>query len=212
MAENQVYISLATLKRIPFYLEYLKQEKAKGVTVSSSAAIARDLKINDVQVRKDIAYVTKNSGKPKTGHNIDKLISDIESFLGMNTISEAVLVGVGNLGKALLSYNGFRDFGLKIIGAFDVDYDLIGKRINDIEIYHLSNLETICKENNIHIGIITVGVNNAQEICDLLVKNGVQAIWNFAPIHLNVPDGIIIQNENMASSLAVLSRKLKEIE
>ena len=118
-------------------------------------------------------------------------------------------VGVGSLGKALLGYKGFKDYGLEIVGAFDKYDGIVGNEIKGVLVSSLDRLETFIKENDIHIGIITVPVEFAQEICDRLVKSEVQAIWNFAPTILNVPEGIFIQTENMASSLAVLTRHLE---
>ena len=124
---------------------------------------------------------------------------------------KAVLVGVGSLGTALLGYKGFKDYGLEIIKAFDKNESIIGNKIKGIEISELSNIKETIKENNVRIGIITVPAQYAQEVADTLVESGVKAIWNFAPTRITVPEGILIQNENMASSLAVLSRHLQKV-
>ena len=121
-----------------------------------------------------------------------------------------MLVGVGNIGKALLSYSGFSDYGLKIVAAFDTDSRLMGSYINGKPIYSVSELERVCKEENASLGIIAVPVAYAQIICDKLVFSGIKAIWNFAPAILKKPEGVLIENENLASSLAILSRHLGE--
>ena len=205
---NNKYASKNTLNRLPFYMEYLKSIKNEGEIYISSTSIAKKLKLNDVQVRKDLALVSSSGGKPKIGYEIDELILDIETFLGFKNNNKAVLVGVGSLGRALLNYTGFDNYGLSIVKAFDVSLQKIGKRVNGIEILSLDDISKFCKDNNIHIGIITVPHEQAQEVCDVLVSSGVKAIWNFAPTKLSVPEDILIQNENMASSLAVLSRHL----
>ena len=205
---NNKYASKNTLNRLPFYMEYLKSIKNEGEIYISSTSIAKKLKLNDVQVRKDLALVSSSGGKPKIGYEIDELILDIETFLGFKNNNKAVLVGVGSLGRALLNYTGFDNYGLSIVKAFDVSLQKIGKRVNGIEILSLDDISKFCKDNNIHIGIITVPHEQAQEVCDVLVSSGVKAIWNFAPTKLCVPEDILIQNENMASSLAVLSRHL----
>lgn len=205
---NNKYASKNTLNRLPFYMEYLKSIKNEGEMYISSTSIAKKLKLNDVQVRKDLALVSSSGGKPKVGYEIDELILDIQTFLGFKNNNKAVLVGVGSLGRALLNYTGFENYGLSIVKAFDVSLQKIGKRVNDIEILSLDSISKFCKDNNIHIGIITVPHEQAQEVCDVLVNAGVKAIWNFAPTKLSVPEDILIQNENMASSLAVLSRHL----
>lgn len=201
--------SKSTLKRLPFYLDLLKQKREQGVQYISSSQVAKELDLHDVQVRKDLATASKLGGKPKVGYEINELINDIENYLGCRNIKKAVIVGVGSLGKALLGYKGFKDYGLEIVGAFDKYDGIVGNEIKGVLVSSLDRLETFIKENDIHIGIITVPVEFAQEICDRLVNCGVQAIWNFAPCILSVPAGIFIQTENMASSLAVLTRHLE---
>lgn len=200
-------ISKHTLQRLPMYLSYIKglpEDASKNI---SATTIAEALQLNDVQVRKDLASVS-SSGKPKVGYNVKDLIAELEAFLGYNDIDNAVIVGAGSLGKALLNYSGFKAYGLNIIAAFDLceePTEFQGKTV-----FPIAQLESFCRKVNIHIGIITVPASSAQEICDLLVNSGIRAIWNFAPVHLVVPDGILVQNENMASSLALLSNHLRE--
>lgn len=205
---NDQKTSENALRRMPSYLNYLKGILEEGITVISTPKIARDLELNEVQVKKDLAYVSTTSGKPKVGHVVESLIRDLEEYLGYNDITNAVLVGVGHLGKALLAYKEFESYGLKIVMAFDNNEKVIGKVINGIEVYPFDRLEILCKEKNIKIGIIAVGVSSAQLICDKLADIKVEAIWNFAPVKLVSKNNIIIQNENMAASLAILSRKL----
>ena len=201
--------SKSTLKRLPFYLDLLKQKREQSIEYISSSQVAKELGLHDVQVRKDLATASKLGGKPKVGYEINELIRDIEEYLGCYNTNKAVLVGVGSLGKALLGYKGFKDYGLEIVGAFDSYSGIIGEKIKGVVVHSLDSLPSFIEENNIHIGIITVPVEHAQEVCDKLVSCGVQAIWNFAPSILNVPAGIFIQTENMASSLAVLTRHLE---
>ena len=198
-------ISKHTLQRLPMYLSYIQGLPApKNI---SATTIAEALQLNDVQVRKDLASVS-SSGKPKVGYNVKDLIAELEAFLGYNDIDNAVIVGAGSLGKALLNYSGFKAYGLNIIAAFDLceePTEFQGKTV-----FPIAQLGSFCRKVNVHIGIITVPASSAQEICDLLVESGIRAIWNFAPVHLVVPDGILVQNENMASSLALLSNHLRE--
>ena len=201
--------SKSTLKRLPFYLDLLKKKRKENVQYISSSQVAKELGLHDVQVRKDLATASKLGGKPKVGYEIVELIRDIEEYLGCHNTNNAVLVGVGSLGKALLGYKGFEDYGLKIIEAFDTYPGIIGNEIKGVKISSMDKLKTCIQENNVHIGIITVPVTHAQEVCDQLIEAGVKAIWNFAPIILKDNDKAIIQTENMASSLAVLSRHLE---
>lgn len=206
--EEVKVVSKRVLKRLPFYLHFLKQKYNEGVTNISAPRIASDLGQNEVQVRKDLALVSSTGGKPKTGYDIHTLILDMESFLGYNNENKAVLVGAGHLGRALLSYKGFDDCGVEVVAAFDEDKSLLSQEINGRRIYPMNCIKEICKKHGVNIGIITVPSKAAQEVCDRLVESGVLAILNFAPIRLNVPDNILVQNENTATSLAILSRHL----
>ena len=200
-------ISKHTLQRLPMYLSYIQGLPEDAPKNISATTIAEALQLNDVQVRKDLASVS-SSGKPKVGYNVKDLIAELEAFLGYNDIDNAVIVGAGSLGKALLNYSGFKAYGLNIIAAFDLceePTEFQGKTV-----FPIAQLCSFCRKVNVHIGIITVPASSAQEICDLLVESGIRAIWNFAPVHLVVPDGILVQNENMASSLALLSNHLRE--
>ncbi len=205
MAEKVV--SKNQLRRLPMYLNYLITKEHKGDLSISSTKMALDLKLTEEQVRKDIALVSSKSGVPGKGRDIKDLITDIKDFLGYNDIDSAVLVGCGKLGQALLDYPGFDYYGLKIIAGFDSNEQIIDNK----KIFPLDKLENLISRMHVHIGIICVPVQYAQETCDMLVKSGVLAIWNFAPVHLKVKEGIIVQNENMGASLAILSTKLQEI-
>lgn len=204
---NKRPISKKTLQRLPMYLNYLKSLGDHTPMHISATFIAEELRLNDVQVRKDLASVCK-SGRPKVGYSTTELTASIEQFLGYDAIDCSVLIGVGNLGRALISYTEFANYGLNIIAAFDTSPKLIDTQCQGKKIYPLSKLSNLCQRMNVRIGIITVPAAAAQQVCDLLVLGGVQAIWNFAPIHLNVPDNVLVQSENMAASLAVLSKHL----
>lgn len=204
-------ISKQALLRLPYYLNYLKLLQKEGTADVSAPKIAAALALNEVQVRKDIALVSSCAGKPKTGFRVDLLIHDLESFLGYDNVDEAVLIGAGLLGRSLLGYKGFADYGMKIVAAFDCDPSLYDLRFDgEQRIFPMEKLEDLCRRLCVHIGIICVPSESAQAVCDRLVACGIRAIWNFAPTHLTVPDGVLLQNENIASSLAVLSAHLKQ--
>mgnify|MGYP003105736765 CR=1 FL=1 len=206
-------ISRKTLERLPIYHHYLEHKLLKeGTETISAPSIAAELQLNEVQVRKDLAMVSRNGGKPKMGYQVTELIKDMEEFLGYHNNNQAVLVGAGSLGKALLSYKGFEQYGVKIVMAFDTDGRKVNTKIGGKMVLPFEMLENQCQRMNIHIGIITVPAQAAQEVCDHLVAAGVRAIWNFAPIHLTVPEHVLVQNENMAVSLAALSKYLYEAE
>lgn len=207
--EKTPSISVQTLKRLPIYLNYLKTLDRERTKIISSPMIAKALNLNEVQVRKDLAAI-KSGGRPRTGYLLEKLISDLDAFLGYGNVNEAVLAGAGRLGRALLSYPGFAPYGLDIIVGFDVDTSVVGTEIGGKKILHLEKMESLCRRMHVNIGIIAVPAEEAQTVCNLMVSAGILAIWNFAPIKLNVPEHILVQNEDMASSLAALSKHLKK--
>ena len=200
-------ISKAVLKRLPAYLSYLKSIPENASPNISATALAAALGMGEVQVRKDLAMVS-SGGRPKVGYNRLNLIDDIEQFLGYDNTTDAVMIGAGKLGQALLDYKGFEAYGLNILAAFDIrpmaEHTDSGKPI-----FPMEELEAFCRKNKVLMGIITVPAAHAQEVCDALVKSGIKAIWNFANAHLEVPGNILVQYENMATSLAVLSMHLQ---
>lgn len=200
-------ISKSVLKRLPSYLTYLKSMPEDAPTHISATALASALGMGEVQVRKDLAIVS-DGGRPKIGYPRETLITDIEQFLGYDNTTDAVLIGAGKLGQALMGYSGFSDYGLNIQAAFDANPPM-EKTEDGQPIYHISKLEHFCKVHKVLMGIITVPAAHAQEVANTLVAGGVKAIWNFAPVHLDVPKNILVQNENMATSLAVLSVHLQ---
>lgn len=203
-------ISVRTLRRLPVYLHYLHSVESKQKNISATA-IAEFFGLNDVQVRKDLGAVS-GSGRPKTGYVVSELIAQIEEHLGCKNETNTVLIGAGNLGKALLSYNGFEDFGLNIVAAFDTNPALVGTEVNGKPILPMVDIEAVCSNKDIHLGIITVPVAAAQEVCDCLVSYGIKAIWNFSPTILRAPENVVVENENLASSLAILSKHLNSGE
>ena len=197
-----------TLRRLPLYHQYLKKmHNERNLDHTSSNQIGNDLHVLPIQVRKDLE-ITGALGKPKLGYDVVELIETLETFLGWNNISDGYLVGAGHLGAALLGYQGFKDCGLNIIAAFDSDESKVGKEINGIKVLHVSKLHNMIRRMGIKIGILTVPGSEAQELSDLMTRAGVKAIWNFSPIKIKAPEDVIVQHENLASSLVVLSKRL----
>ena len=200
-------ISKATLGRLPLYAQYLKELPTESAVTISATKIARGLSLGEVQVRKDLALIS-GCGKPKIGYERTKLIQDIERHLGYGGLTNAVLIGAGKLGRALLDYDGFEEFGIRILAGFDCNETAFqtgkGKSILSIK-----NIENYCCEHDVKIGIITVGQGSAQEVCDKLMGCGIKAIWNFAPCSLSVPQNVLLKQENLALSLAHLNSQIK---
>ena len=199
-------ISKKLLKRLPVYLHYIKTLPEHTENISATR-MAKDLGLGDVMVRKDLAKVS-NGGRRKLGYVREDLIVDIEKFLDFNSTTDAIVIGAGKLGQALLDYCGFEASGLHIVAGFDrhttKKYTNGGKPI-----YPMAKLAQFCEDNQVAIAVITVPAESAQSVCDELIASGIRAIWNFAPVHLNVPEGIVVQSENLAVSLTALRMQLK---
>ena len=204
---EQKKISKFVLKRLPGYLSYLKSLPDTAPDHISATSLANALGMGQVQVRKDLAMVS-DGGRPKIGYPRKQLIEDIEQFLGYHNTTDAVLIGAGKLGQALMGYQGFEEYGLNILAGFDVNPNISAEEVGK-PVYHIDQLEQFCRANGVLMGIITVPVEHAQEVADRLIAGGIKGIWNFAPVHLDVPAGTLVQNINMATSLAVLSVHLK---
>ena len=200
-------ISKSVLKRLPGYLSYLKGIQDSESPYISATALAAALGMGEVQVRKDLAMVS-DGGRPKIGYLRESLVDDIEQFLGYDNTTDAVLIGAGKLGQALMCYKGFDEYGLNILAGFDVK-PAMTQTENGKPILPMDQLESFCRGHKVLMGIITVPEQHAQEVCDQMVKCGIKAIWTFAPAHLEVPDNVMVHNENMANSLAVLSMHLQ---
>lgn len=202
-----ISIPKATLGRIPLYIEYLSSLPEESNETVSAPKIARGLSLGEVQVRKDLAMIS-GRGKPKIGYDREKLIQDLENHLGHESLTNAVLIGAGKLGRALLDYQGFEEFGIRILAGFDCNekaFSISGSK----SVLPIKDIEQYCADNNVRIGIITVGQGSAQEVCDRLVACGIKAIWNFAPCALTVPSGVLLKQENLALSLAHLNSQTK---
>lgn len=200
-------IPKATLGRIPLYIQYLKELTKENNATVSATKIARGLSLGEVQVRKDLALIS-GSGKPRVGYDRLSLIKDLEYHLGYDGMTNAVLVGAGKMGRALMDYSGFEEFGIRILAGFDCNdqaMQISGRRL----VLPIKELSDYCAENDVKIGIITVGQGSAQEVLDKLVASGVKAIWNFAPCTLVVPKDVCLKQENLALSLAHLKSQIK---
>jgi len=199
-------VSTKLLRRLPAYLNYIKSLPQHTENISATK-LAKALGLGDVLVRKDLAKVS-DGGRRKLGYNREDLIRDIEDFLDVNSVTGAVIVGAGKLGQALLDYPGFEKSGLYILAGFDVN-PAVKKTEAGKPIYPMSRLESFCHGYDVSIGIITVPGEHAQQVCDQLIACGIDAIWNFSPVHLIVPENVVVQSENLAVSLTALRMQLK---
>lgn len=202
-------ISANTLSRLPEYLNYLELLKKRQEEYVSSKTIADALYLNEVQVRKDLASVSIKSGIPKKGFDIQTLTESIKICLGYDNSHPAIIIGAGRLGRAFLSFDGFDLFGINIVAAFDNDHSVCGRRINGKPILHMEYFADFCIDHNIYMAIITVPPDVAQACCNIAIQNGILALLNFAPTHIIVPENILLYNENLATSLSLLSNQLQ---
>lgn len=191
------------LERMPLYYRSLSVWKSKGFKTVSSLDIGRDTGVKVVQVRKDLAYFGE-FGRPGIGYNVEYLMSELGRLLGFNHKTEAVMIGAGRLGTAIVCYSGFYRYNMKIAALFDTDREKIGHIVGDTLILALEQLPAFLSTRNIQLGIITVPAEAAQSVANLLVENGVKVIWNFAPVTLHLAEDVKVRNEDLAVGLATL--------
>jgi redox-sensing transcriptional repressor len=199
-----------TLRRLPIYHHLLQTMRAAGLKQVSTTGIAGPLELDPTQVRKDLE-ATGMAGKPKVGYGLPELISHIEEFLGWDQTREAVLVGAGSLGTALLGYGRFRQLGFHLVAAFDQDPEKVGMTIAGTEVLPLDCLVPYCRRKAVRLGLITTPPEAARSAASALIEGGIRAIWNFAPVHLQVPQSVLLQNEDLYRSLASLSFRLERM-
>ncbi len=200
-----------TLKRLPLYLRLIRGLVHDGETYISSAVLAKELNLDPIVVRKDLA-VTGVTGLPRLGFPAKAAELSILNFLGWNNTTDAILCGAGSLGRALLGYDGFKQHGLSIVAAFDVNPGVIGTMERGVHVLSMSEMEKIVPRMRVRLGIVTVPASAAQEVADRMVSSGIKGIWNFTPVKLSVPDDIVIQRVDLAASLAVLSHNLSLLD
>ena len=199
-----------TLRRLPWYLAYAQLVQHSGETFLSSTQIAKNIAVDASKVAKDLSYV-QISGRTRVGYDVNELVEVLEKFLGFTKSHKAFLFGVGSLGGALMHDNGLNHFGLEIVTGFDVKYELAGTSINRIPIHHVDRFKELQKQTGINIGVLTVPVERAQETADMMIEGGIQAIWNFTPFRIRVPENIIVQNTSIYAHLAVMFNRLNEL-
>ncbi len=202
-------ISKAAFLRFPAYLRYLKAEEAAGVGYVSSSEIAEDMHLSAVCVRKDLALVASEPGKPRLGFAVGKLIGDLERALGYHLKTHACVVGAGRLGRAFLVYDGFEHYGIDVVAAFDISPAQVGA-LRGKPIYPMERLKEITERENVRLGILTVPGEAAQQACDAMVEAGITAILSFAPAYVRVPEGVTLRCEDLAATLASLSAETEK--
>lgn len=206
---KQTEVSRATIGRVPMYLDFLLrlQKSAPQKQNISATSLAKELGLGEVQVRKDLCAVS-GAGRPRTGYVVSELVTSLECFLNRDKSSGVVIMGAGKLGRALLDYEGFSEYGLEILAAFDVSVTESDRFRNGKPVLPITEFFDFCRNRPAKIGVIAVPAKNAQQVCDMLIECGIKAILCFAPCLLKVPRDVCVQYENMALSLAYLNKKV----
>lgn len=199
------------IERFSNYLKYLVVLKNSKMTIVTSAKIASMMKCSEESVRKDLQLVSSEQGTPGQGRDIDTLIKDIESFLGYNEKNNVIIVGIGNIGRALMQSEGYQNYGINVVAGFDINVSA-DKKINNIHVYDISKLEEIIKKEDVITAVLTTPKNVAQEIANKLVEYGIKVIYNFVPLYLIInDDDVLVENIDIASQIALLTNKKRNI-
>lgn len=207
MSDSLKKYPVPTIRRLPLYLRVIRDMETQGRVSVSANDIAAELNFDAVKVRKDLAY-TAVTGKPRVGYQIAELVSGIRSIIGWDRNSSAILVGAGNLGSALMGFPGFAKRGLNFIAAFDRNPERIGQSVHGRPVLPMEELESYIADYRIEVAVLTVPAFAAQEAADRLAAAGISGIWNFSPVKIKVPAGVVVQNENLMSGLAVFMVRL----
>jgi len=205
--DQGISVPLPTIRRLPMYFSLLQKAAQESQTSVSSSQLAAALGLEPIQVRKDLEAIGV-TGQPRVGFPVAELIHAIESFLGWDNVTDAFIIGAGHLGTALAGYQGFQKHGLNVVALFDNDPRKVGQTIHGKEVLHIDKLGNLANRLHVHIAILTVPAEVAASAAQLAIEAGIQAIWNFTPTKLAVPEGIILERVDLAASLAVLSSKL----
>ena len=202
-------ISKAVIKRLPRYYRYLGELLEDNVERISSNDLSKKMRVTASQIRQDLNNFG-GFGQQGYGYNVKYLYTEIGKILGLDTVHPMVIVGAGNLGQALANYVEFEKRGFKLVGIFDVNPVLEGIAVRGIEIQMISDLPFFLKENKLEIAILILPKNKAIDMADILIENGIKAIWNFAHVDLDTPDGVIVENVHLSESLMTLSYNLSQ--
>ena len=205
--ENRMILPEPTIRRLPWYLSYVRMLDNQHVEYVSSTQISKELNVQSSQIAKDLSFLNIR-GKTRIGYEVKSLITELEDFLGFNEHHDAVVIGTGSLGTALMQDHGLMHYDLNIVAGFDVRSEVIGKRIGGVPIYEISQLEAWQRENGVSIAIITVPVERAQETADLAIASGMTALWNFTPIRIKAPEDVVITNTSIYAHLALIYNRM----
>lgn len=197
-----------TLRRLPWYLAYVKMLDSKHEEYVSSTQIAKRLNVDASQIAKDLSFLNIK-GKTRIGYEVHPLTKALNEFLGFKHRHNAFLIGAGSLGSALMRDLGLMQYGLNIVAAFDINPDIVGKNVGDIPIYDFAELPARQRSSGVAIAVIAVPSQNAQEVANALIESNIKAIWNFTPYRIKVPRNVVLQNTSIYSDLAIMYNRME---
>ena len=205
--ENRMILPEPTIRRLPWYLSYVRMLDNQHVEYVSSTQISKELNVQSSQIAKDLSFLNIR-GKTRIGYEVKSLLSELEDFLGFNEHHDAVVIGTGSLGTALMQDHGLVNYGLNIVAGFDIRSEVIGQRIGGVPIYEIGQLAAWQRDNGVSIAILTVPVERAQETADLAIASGMKALWNFTPYRIKAPADVVIANTSIYAHLAIIYNRM----
>ena len=206
-SENRAILPEPTIRRLPWYLSYVRMLDNMGVEYVSSTQISHELNVQSSQIAKDLSYLNIR-GKTRIGYNVHRLLMELEDFLGFNEQHDAVVIGTGSLGAALMQDHGLENYGLNIVAGFDVRGEVIGQSVDGVPVYDISDLESWQRKHGVSIAILTVPVERAQEAADQAIASGMTALWNFTPYRIKAPEDVVIANTSIYAHLAIIYNRM----
>ncbi|MFL0253016.1 redox-sensing transcriptional repressor Rex [Clostridium neuense] len=207
--EKKKNISMAVIRRLPKYHRYLNELVKNDVDRISSKELSEKIGFTASQIRQDLNCFG-DFGQQGYGYNVKELCKEIDIILGLTKEYNTIIIGAGNIGQAIANYINFEKLGFSLKGIFDINPKLLGLKIHDIEIQDIDNVDDFLKNNNVNIAIICVPRKSAQKVAEIIIKNNVKGIWNFAPVDLVTPEDVIVENVHLSDSLLTLSCLLKD--
>ena len=206
--DNRIILPEPTIRRLPWYLSYVRMLDHLHVEYVSSTQISKELNVQSSQIAKDLSFLNIR-GKTRIGYEVRALVRGLEDFLGFNRHHDAVVISTGSLGTALMQDHGLEHYGLNIVAGFDVRSEVIGQELGGVPVFAISELKSWLAEHHVPIAILTVPVESAQETADLAIASGVTALWNFTPYRIKAPDSVVIANTSIYAHLAIIYNRMQ---
>lgn len=202
-------VSLAVIRRLPRYYRYLSDLLKMDITRISSKDLSTRMGITASQIRQDLNCFG-GFGQQGYGYNVESLYNEIGNILGLHNKYKTIIIGAGNMGHALANYGNFEKRGFTLVGIFDVSTELVGSKMNGVEIHHIDTLEEFIKAHKVDIAILSVPFEQTPVVAERVAKAGVKGLWNFSPMDLKIPYDIVIENVHLSDSLMVLGYRMNE--